>query len=78
MADNSEGWLRKDGWREVVCASEGNCSCEEPGCRGECGMDFMCPCGDNYAECDCIGPTEDEEEVEYLFLARRLKNQTNE
>jgi len=60
--DKFQSWLRRhgisspEGWSKVVYASD----CEQcPYCD-----DLICAtCGEHYAECDCIGPTEDD--VEY-------------
>lgn len=64
-----------ESFKKVVYADElpvCDC-CEEP----------FCPkCNAHYADCDCIGPTEDEEEVDYIEIrgemyARRKHNKDN-
>lgn len=56
-------WGGDTGWRPVSFASDCWCPiCEE---QGPCGCDSsLCSyCGEDYSECGCIGPTEDD--VEY-------------
>ncbi len=45
-------------WKEVVYADE----C--PPCP-DCGEPWCVICNGHYADCSCIGPTEDEDVVEY-------------
>jgi DNA (cytosine-5)-methyltransferase 1 len=57
---------RGDAWQKVVWAAECECSCEEPGCAGECGCLLICAgCGGAYSECGCYGPTQDGIEYEW-------------
>lgn len=47
------------GWSKVMCAAD-MLECED------CGEPFCPECNDHYADCECIGPTEDE--VEYKMV----------
>ena len=56
---------RTDGWQPVVFYAD-------------CDEDGLCPhCGDDYSECECIGPTQDGveyREVDGVLYGRRLGN----
>ena len=62
-----------DGYSKVVFADD---------CR-ECEFcdDVICPvCDEHYADCDCIGPTEDDveyEEIDGVIYGKRLKDETH-
>jgi hypothetical protein len=60
-----------DGWKPVVMADD-----LDP--CGHCGEPYCDKCDEHYADCDCIGPHEDEDTVKYreidgVLMARRIE-----
>jgi hypothetical protein len=58
-----------DGWAKVMCAADMvECDC--------CGEPFCPECDSHYADCECIGPTEDDvttKEVDNVLFGTRIK-----
>jgi len=63
-------------WIKVVFSDECLCSCGDECCHGECGDVLICAgCGGDYAECECVGPTQDGYEYEIIngeLYAKRM------